>query len=110
LLQKISVSALKELVFTARSFLGDEAVRIGLVDRTFSSENEVNQHIDDLIQQICSNGQQALKISKQLINRLVIRALAGEIEQIPAILANIRVSSEAREGFSAFLEKRKPNW
>ena len=110
LLQKITASDLKDLVFTARSFLGEEAVRLGLADRTFSSENELNQHISELTNQILLNGRQALKISKQLINRLVLQSLSGEMEQIPALLANIRVSSEAREGFSAFLEKRKPNW
>jgi 1,4-dihydroxy-2-naphthoyl-CoA synthase len=33
-----------------------------------------------------------------------------KMEQIPELLASIRVSSEAQEGFSAFLEKRKPVW
>ncbi len=36
--------------------------------------------------------------------------MTAEMKKIPALLAKIRVSPEAQEGFSAFLEKRKPNW
>jgi len=32
------------------------------------------------------------------------------VTQLHKIIADVRTSEEAKEGFSAFLEKRKPNW
>ena len=52
----------------------------------------------------------AIVESKKLINQLTELAVSEKIEQIPNLLAKIRISPEAQEGFSAFLEKRKPRW
>jgi len=48
--------------------------------------------------------------SKKLINSLTDQSMSLEMLQIPELLARIRVSPEAQEGFSAFLEKRNPRW
>jgi len=56
-------------------------------------------------------GPQALEGSKRLINNLVNPTTSASIiDQVPNILADIRVTDEAKEGFAAFIEKRKPNW
>ena len=68
----------------------------------------MDDHINELISQMLANGKQALMLSKRLINRLAMQEKKEIMEQIPVMLAQIRVSQEAREGFAAFLEKRKP--
>jgi len=110
LMQKIRIAELKNLVFSARHFTGDEAAQLGLVNRTFPSTDLVNRYVGELILLVLANGKEALKESKYLINRLSMLSMASEILQIPAILARIRISKEAQEGFSSFLEKRRPNW
>jgi methylglutaconyl-CoA hydratase len=110
LLQKIAASDLKELIFSAKTFGGEEAVKYGLVNQSFSTQEAMDLHVNNLIDQVMANGTQALATSKQLINQLTMRQMADILEQAPGILAHIRVSPEAFEGFSAFLEKRKPNW
>ena len=110
LLYKVKGSDLKELIFSAKVFDGDDAVKYGLINQSFSTLEMLEQHLKNTIDQMLSNGRLALVASKRLINRLTGIAIAEEIKHIPALLAQIRVSPEAQEGFSAFLERRKPQW
>lgn len=110
LLQKIRIPDLKELIFSAKVFSGDEAVNYGLLNQSFPSQEALELYLNGIISRMLANGKQALILSKQLINKITIQSISGELGHIPGLLAQIRVSPEAQEGFSAFLEKRKPNW
>ena len=110
LLQKINASSLKELIFTARIFNGDEAVKLLLVNQAFNSVEEMDAYIEMQLHSILLNGTLAIVESKKLINRLTEIGVSEKELDIPKILADIRVSEEAQEGFTAFLEKRKPRW
>jgi methylglutaconyl-CoA hydratase len=110
LLQKVAASDLRELVFSARTFSGEEAVKYRLVNQSFPTQDAMDQHVKSFIDQVVANGPKALATSKRLINQLTMQQLHGLMGQLPGLLAQIRVSQEAREGFSAFLEKRKPKW
>ena len=110
LLQKLNTSDLKELIFTARTFTAEEAKEYQLVNKCFINLEEMDSHLQGLIDGILSNGRNALLESKKLINQLTEVAAIEKKKQIPDLLAQIRVSDEAQEGFSAFLEKRIPKW
>ena len=111
MLQKLSVLVYKELVFTARRFDAIEAVQMGLLNASFETVKEMNEHIQLVIRLLLEAGPHALAGSKRLINNLLDPGEASmAIKEIPELLAAVRVSNEAREGFSAFLEKRKPDW
>jgi len=110
LMLKCPTSLLKELIFTARDFSGAEAAGYGLLNQTFDSSQSLELFLGGLITNIQKNGQVAISASKRLVNNLALKRWSQEMEQIPEILANIRISPEAQEGFSAFLEKRKPKW
>ena len=110
MLNKVQPSVLKELIFTARPFNGLKAQGIGLINRSFPNLVELESNLEKTIRGMEKNSKQGLFESKRLINILRMKSMASEMEKIPALLARIRVSPEAQEGFSAFLEKRKPNW
>lgn len=110
LLKKVHVSDLKSLIFSAMSFNGKDAVKYGLLNKSFPSLEFMELYLNSIISEILENGRLALIESKRLINRLTDQAMTEEMLQIPDLLARIRVSPEAQEGFSAFLEKRKPRW
>ena len=110
LLQKIRPADLKELIFTAKSFDGEMAVKYGIINQTLSDQEALDLYLNKLTSSILANGKQAVMESKKLINRLSTKMMSEEIERIPALLAKIRVSAEAQEGFVAFLEKRTPHW
>lgn len=110
LLNKVRSSDLKELIFTAKTFDGNEAVEYGLLNKSFISLEVMDLHLNGIIEEMLSNGKQAQIESKRLINRLTEKSMAGVMDEIPELLARIRISPEAQEGFSAFLEKRKARW
>ncbi len=110
LMLKIKSSVLKELIFTARTFTAEEAVENGLLNQSFGTMEELELHLTGLIANLMRNGILAISASKRLINNLAIQGWSKQLEQIPELLANIRVSPEAQEGMTAFLEKRRPNW
>ena len=110
LLNKVAASSLKELIFSARVFNGCEAKTNGLINLSLSTMEELESHLKKEIVTILANNKNGIIESKQLINRLIIESMSKEMKEIPALLAKIRVSPEAQEGFSAFLTKRKPNW
>jgi len=110
MLKKVRPADLKALIFSARSFNGQEAVNYGLLNQSFSSPEDMELYLNSMISTILANGKLALIESKRLINRLTDQAISEEMLQIPDLLARIRVSPEAQEGFSAFLEKRNPRW
>ena len=110
LLNKIRAADLKELIFTSRTFNSDEAVTYGLIKQTFPTQELMDAHVSGLLKQILENGRLALVASKQLINKITMQGSPEIMAQIPGMLAKIRVSAEAQEGFAAFLEKRTPKW
>lgn len=110
MLTKVHASDLKELVFSSKAFDGKEAVKYGLLNQSFPSQKDMEFHLNKTVAEILANGRRALIESKRLINHLTVLAMAGAMEKIPELLALIRVSPEAQEGFTAFLEKRKPKW
>lgn len=110
MLNKVHNSDLKELIFRAKLFSGDEAVKYGLLNQSFATSEEMDTWLNISIEEILANGKQALVESKRLINCLTFKSMTSEMDKIPELLARIRVSPEAQEGFSAFLEKRRPKW
>lgn len=88
----------------------EEARRIGLVHEVVEPET-LDQRVEALLDQLSHNAPGAMVKAKQLvreiaglpIDRAVIEDTAGRI-------AAARASDEGREGISAFLEKRKPQW
>ena len=110
LLHKIHPSDLKELIFTAKAFDGNEAEKYKIISQSFANQGNMDIYLNSLVKNILSNGKLAIAASKQLINQLTEKAVTEKVDLIPDLLARIRVSPEAQEGFSAFLEKRKPQW
>lgn len=110
MLKKIHAADLKALIFSAMNFNGKDAVKYGLINKSFPSLEFMELYLNSIITEMLANGKFALIESKRLINGLTDQSMTEEMLQISELLARIRVSPEAQEGFSAFLEKRKPRW
>lgn len=99
-----------ELILTGDSISGKEAAKLGLVNITTAT--------DDLVLET------ALKLAEKIVNKskptiekilqLVSYAKAGKYEEgakkESAAFGKIFANEDAKEGISAFLEKRKPNF
>lgn len=95
---------------TGERFSAQEAHRIGLVHEVVEAE-QLDSVVDGWLKHLLGAGPEAVRACK----RLVIDVAEREInEQLIAVtvegIANIRASSEGKEGVQAFLNKRKPSW
>jgi methylglutaconyl-CoA hydratase len=110
LLRKTSSGKIMEYLLTGKKFSGHEAVSIGLVNRSVPDE-QFEQVYEDLLTELLKAAPDA-----QLKIKELIRSLTGSTPDITimaktaSMLAEARVSAEAREGIRAFLEKRQPGW
>lgn len=95
---------------TGERFSAQEAHRIGYVHEVVEAE-QLDAVVDGWLKHLLSAGPAAVRACKRLVLDVAEREIneqliAATVEQI----ANIRASSEGKEGVQAFLNKRKPNW
>ena len=109
-LRAIGARAARRYFLTGERFDATTAERLGLVHQVIPSE-VLDTAVDALVEEILSAGPKAVRAAKSLIfsvagkeiDDLVMRDTAQRIAQQ-------RAGAEAKEGLSAFLDKRKPAW
>jgi methylglutaconyl-CoA hydratase len=100
----------RRLFQTAERISADEARRIGLVHESVPSA-ALDAEIEKIVAMLLEGGAQAQAVSKRLAVELANRDVDDEVMRRTAhASAEARASAEGREGVTAFLEKRKPNW
>ena len=99
----------KELIFTGRNILPEEAKELGLVNHIFP-QKEFASRVLEYVNSIIANSPSALKAAKEIVDATPTMdetdALAYERDKAAENL----LSGQCIEGIGAFLEKRKPNW
>ena len=99
----------REIIYSGRHVDAEEAVAIGLADKVFPSEILLESALEDAAT-LAAGPSVALGMAKRAINegwgRPMDEALAVEDEAFDVAFA----SDDAREGVSAFLEKRSPRF
>ena len=95
---------------TAEKFCASKALSLGLVHKVVDAKS-LDIQLGKMIEEILPGGPQAQKAAKELIFR-VNRSEPNDdlIEETVKGIAAIRATDEARQGLSAFLEKRRPKW
>ena len=99
----------KDLIFTGRRILPEEALELGLVNHIFPRE-EFQSHAIEYVKTIIANSPSSLRAAKEIIDETLTmnenEALASEREKA----AENILSRQCIEGIGAFLEKRAPKW
>lgn len=95
---------------TAEVFDAHEARRIGLIHEVVASDS-LDERIAKLLKQLKSAAPGARAVAKKLVDDIAGRSIDDAlIRETSKLIADVRARPEAREGLSAFLEKRKPSW
>jgi methylglutaconyl-CoA hydratase len=109
LLRQVGEKVTRELLLTGKIFDAEEAHRLGLVTEIVAAEKLMDA-ARDLGRTLAALSPTSLALTK----RLILRWNEKEIERDLAIAvresAEIRQTADFREGLSAFLEKRAPQW
>ena len=96
---------------TAERFSAMAALGLGLIDEVVDGPVEMELHVEKTLKQILQNAPNAIAEAKLLIDRVTGVPLDQTIiEQTARLIADRRATDEAKEGTTAFLEKRKPEW
>jgi methylglutaconyl-CoA hydratase len=109
LLQKIGAGRARTLFLTGERFDGKEAERIGLVHRAVPTD-QLHDAVTKACKELLSAGPAAVASAKALIQSVAHLSLEDAIPVTSKWIADLRATDEAKEGFTAFLDKRKPNW
>lgn len=114
LVNAVGLREARRLALTATRIGADEALRLGLVQRVVPADG-LDTAVDALLADLLACGPQAQAEIKQLYAQLAPGPHGfedwAEVRELTAqTIARVRTTPEAREGFAAFLGKRKPNW
>jgi methylglutaconyl-CoA hydratase len=85
------------------------AKEFGLVNRVVASQDVMNE-ARKFAASVLQGAPGALAQTKRLVEELWWHSVKGDIDLALKYHMQARESDEAREGISAFNEKRKPNW
>jgi len=110
-LRAIGERAARRYFLTGERFGAEEALRIGLIHAVAEDEAALDAAVDDLLGHITGSGPRAVRASKDLISHVAGRKIDDLLVRDTAQrIAHQRATGEAKEGLSAFLEKRRPTW
>ena len=96
---------------TGERFNGQRAYDIGFVHEVVSGSDEMEVCLQGLLKALAGNGPHAMKDAKKLCLDLAGQPITPELmDDTASRIARTRAGIEAKEGLSAFLEKRKAEW
>lgn len=102
--------ASRRYFITAERFSAAQAQALGFVHEVASAET-LDAKLAEVVAQLVANGPAAVKACKQLVQDVAGRPIDAALRADTARrIADIRASSEGREGVQAFLAKRDPSW
>ena len=105
----VGISKAKELIFSCEVINGLEAEKIGLVNRIVPPEELMCATLA-LANKIVSNGQIAIRYAKSAINKGIDTDLDTGISIEKSLFGLCFATTDQKEGMSAFIEKRQPNF
>jgi methylglutaconyl-CoA hydratase len=98
----------RRLFQTAERIVAPQAQKIGLIHEVVDG---LDARVEAIISDLVAGAPQAQREAKDLIDVVADQPITpGLIEDTAGRIARIRAGDEAREGLSAFLEKRVPAW
>ena len=109
-IRAMGARAAQRYFLTAERFSAAEAHRIGMVHEVVSAD-QLDAKVAEITQALVSASPNAVRSCKMLVNEVAGRDIdAVLIAKTVEGIADIRSSTEGKEGVQSFLQKRKPSW
>ena len=105
----VGIAKAKELIFSGDMVDAQTARAIGLVNHVVPVDQLMTTCMD-LANKIASKGPAAVRLAKTVINKGLQADLTTGSWYEAEVFGLCFATGESKEGMSAFLEKRKPNW
>ena len=98
-----------ELALTNRELSAQEAVEWGIVTRMVP-DDDLSEYATELASQLAVGATKALGAAKRLLHSGWTETLETQMEHETQTIADIARTADAREGITAFMEKRSPEF
>jgi enoyl-CoA hydratase len=105
----IGIAKAKELIYTARMVDAAEALQLGLVNSVAAPEALMDEAVA-MAKMIAKNSQSAVRYAKTAINRGIETDIETGMLIEKDVFGLCFANEEQKEGMTAFVEKRKPNF
>ncbi|MET9731281.1 enoyl-CoA hydratase family protein [Streptomyces sp. NPDC006458] len=110
LLPRTDPRALARYCLTGERFDAAEAARIGLLTAAGRDGEDVDAVLEPVLDGLRRSAPEALAETKRLLTARVLEAFDRDAALLTALSARLFASAPAREGMTAFLERRDPPW
>ena len=107
LIDVVGPSIAKEILFTARQFSAEEALRVGLVNRV-APATDLERLVRDYAAMIGANAPLTLRAAKLAAREALRDPEKRRLAEVEAAVAACFDSADFKEGRTAFMEKRAP--
>jgi len=107
LLPRTDPRALTRYYLTGERFDAPEAARIGLLT---TAGEDVDESLAPILDGLRRSAPEALAEMKRLLTARVLETFDRDAADLTALSARLFASAQAREGMTAFLERRDPAW
>lgn len=109
LLRMLPVRQFMEMCLTGEPFTGAEAAAAGIVNYAVPADG-LDDKVDWLVGRVADKSPTGIRLGKQALATIREMGFAQSLEYAQFMLATMATTEDAREGFSAFAGRRKPNW
>jgi enoyl-CoA hydratase len=106
----VGVAKCRELVYTGKNILADEAMALGLVNQCFDTKEEMLNAAKKTITNIKRNSPIAVSKCKQLVNEGECLPIEKGLDLERNGFKEIFQTEDAKEGLTSFLDKRAPEY
>jgi enoyl-CoA hydratase/carnithine racemase len=109
LIRGVHRKAAVELLLTARNIRAPEAARLGLITRAVPAA-DLQSEVDAVLDALLLASPEALTRTKQMIWKTEDAEYRSAITIGVDVISVAAATASAREGITAFIEKRSPQW
>lgn len=98
----------RELALTGRTFEGEEAKRLGLLNDVFENEEALMEHVRGVAMEIAQKSPVTVRGVKQVLNYSRDHSVQDGLDYVATWNAAMLLSADAQEAVTATFEKRTP--
>ncbi len=107
--RNVSRKKTMKMLITGEPITAWHAKEIGLINDHFQNSS-LEEEVSKLAETIASKSNQVVKIGKEAFYKQLEMPLSEAYKYTSEVMSENMMSLDAKEGISAFLEKRIPNW